>query len=273
MPGTPGKFRGPTHRPSSAGKPKTQTPNPLGDSKKQGKLLRDLDRLKLEGDPLTLYGNSTEITTDQGDIPTTPGESLSEGYRIVLYGGRTDAPKTAIGVHDGGSVWIQVPSNLGEDVPVFDIYKGPSSSASVTSIFRIVHRSINTGTLWPYLLVGEDDGGTILPTSPLHVRGPISVDLAEVSAGQDFEQFWGFYIADATAASFTLTLDDPGIVQGRIYMVKRINGGANTVAIDVDGGGTIDGAASKTLSSQYAAVGLIAGPDEWHLLWTMGTVV
>lgn len=266
MPLTPGTFRGPSIQPVAPGRTQAQQPNVTGSSKKSGHLLRDLENTKLEGDPLTLYGNAVDVSLDYGDTPVSPGATLSVGYRLGLYGGRAGEIETAIGVHQGGGLWFQVPF-LGEDVPYFDVYR-----RSETSVLRMLDRAIGSIILWPYLLVGEDDAGTILPTSPLHVRGPIAVDVEEVDQDGEFEQFWGFYIADATAASFTLTLPDPSIVQGRGYELKRINAGANTVSVDVDGGGTIDGAASKSLDTQYAAIGLRAGPNEWHILYTFGTV-
>ena len=52
-------------------------------------------------------------------------------------------------------------------------------------------------------------------------------------------------LADATAAAITLTLPPASTTLHHVFTVKRLNSGANSVTIDVDGGGTIDGETSQ----------------------------
>lgn len=63
---------------------------------------------------------------------------------------------------------------------------------------------------------------------------------------------------DATAGVVTVTL--PATPSGQ-YTIKKIDASANAVTVS----GTIDGAASYALSSQYDSV-TVAGGTEWHVI-------
>ena len=64
------------------------------------------------------------------------------------------------------------------------------------------------------------------------------------------------------ATAFTITL--PASVDGQELHIKNINTGA--VTVDGDSGETIDGAATKVLSSQYDSVTIIGDGSNWHII-------
>lgn len=70
-------------------------------------------------------------------------------------------------------------------------------------------------------------------------------------------------LADATSAPFTVTLPS---AQGRhgqqALTVKRMNGGGNAVTIGA-ASGTIDGAATQSLGSQYAKLSMVSDGTQW----------
>ena len=73
-------------------------------------------------------------------------------------------------------------------------------------------------------------------------------------------------IADAAAASFTLTLPTAVGNTGKVYWIKKIDATANTVTVDGDGGQLIDGAATAVLTTQYEAITVISDGTEWWVL-------
>lgn len=84
-------------------------------------------------------------------------------------------------------------------------------------------------------------------------------------------------VADASGGAITVTLPAVTGASGNIgvykqYTIKRKNSGANSVVVSRAGADTIDGATTKTLGAQYSTVVIVAGPSEWHVLSTFGTV-
>jgi hypothetical protein len=71
--------------------------------------------------------------------------------------------------------------------------------------------------------------------------------------------------ADATGGAFTVTLPALAGMLGRVVIVKKIDASANTVTVD-GGAANIDGAATRALATQYAAIWVLAGTSEWHVL-------
>lgn len=62
-------------------------------------------------------------------------------------------------------------------------------------------------------------------------------------------------IIDANATSANLTESLPsGLLQGEIFIIKKVDAGANTVTVNVTGGGTIDGQSSIVLTAQYQSI-------------------
>jgi hypothetical protein len=73
-------------------------------------------------------------------------------------------------------------------------------------------------------------------------------------------------LCDSTAGAVTITLPSAALVPGRIYVFKRINAGANNVVVDGYASETIDGAASYTLSSQWAGVTVMSNGTAWFII-------
>ena len=73
-------------------------------------------------------------------------------------------------------------------------------------------------------------------------------------------------LADSTAAAITVTLPAASTVTGRIFFIKRVNAGANNVVIDPSAAETIDGAATHTLSAQWARIEIISNGSAWFII-------
>lgn len=69
--------------------------------------------------------------------------------------------------------------------------------------------------------------------------------------------------ADATGGAFTVTLPSAVGRHGQqAITVKRVNGGGNAVTI-ASGGGTIDGATTQSLASQWAMMSFASDGKNW----------
>lgn len=79
----------------------------------------------------------------------------------------------------------------------------------------------------------------------------------------------GVILCDATGGSFTLRLNNPGVVVstriGSVFRFKKINS-ANTVTIEVSNSGTIDGAANVQLSAQWSSTRLVCTAAGWVVM-------
>lgn len=73
-------------------------------------------------------------------------------------------------------------------------------------------------------------------------------------------------LANAAGGAFTVTLPKAADNKGKILCVKRTNSGANAVTIARQGSDTIDGAATVTLSAQYASRLLQSDGSNWIIL-------
>jgi len=72
-------------------------------------------------------------------------------------------------------------------------------------------------------------------------------------------------LANATSVSLTVVLPELAKNRGRWLWVKKTDGSANAVTIDGFSAETIDGAATRTTTTQYTSWTLFAGDSEWHL--------
>lgn len=70
--------------------------------------------------------------------------------------------------------------------------------------------------------------------------------------------------ADATGGAVTVTL--PPVSSGRVIVVKKLDASVNNVIVDGNGAETIDGAANKALTTQYASIMVMSGATEWHVI-------
>lgn len=70
----------------------------------------------------------------------------------------------------------------------------------------------------------------------------------------------------ASGAARTITLPTAASVAGLTFVIRKSDSSANTVTIDGNGAETINGAATKVLSSQYETVTLMSDGTNWMIL-------
>jgi len=73
-------------------------------------------------------------------------------------------------------------------------------------------------------------------------------------------------IADSTAGAITVSLPPAATANGRIFFVKRVNAGLNSVTVDPFGSETIDGASTHVLTLQWHRVEIISNGTAWFII-------
>lgn len=70
-------------------------------------------------------------------------------------------------------------------------------------------------------------------------------------------------LVDTTGGNVTITLPDATRISGKMYRIKRLTGGVNTLTVAGSGASTIDGAASISMPAQWASKTLITDGTDW----------
>ena len=73
-------------------------------------------------------------------------------------------------------------------------------------------------------------------------------------------------IADASGASFAITLPTAVGIPGKTYWIKKIDATANTVTVDADGTETIDDGLTAIIGTQYEAITVVSDGAEWWVI-------
>lgn len=157
------------------------------------------------------------------------------GGALILAGGK------ATGAGTGGDVMWATASTL----------TSGSTLQSLTNRWKV---KFNTGNLVDFALTDNTNdriqsGGSILAKGYTEAINTISANTTITNA-------YSFVAVDATSGNITLDITTTGITAGRVFTVKKV-AGANNVIIDPAGAATVDGAASKTLSTLYSTAVII----------------
>jgi hypothetical protein len=71
---------------------------------------------------------------------------------------------------------------------------------------------------------------------------------------------------DASSAAITITLPTAVGINGREYVIRKLDSSGNAVTVDGNGAETINGAATKALSTQYETVHIMSDGANWIIL-------
>lgn len=94
------------------------------------------------------------------------------------------------------------------------------------------------------------------------VRPPVrSVTAAYAAAAGD-----SVILADAAKGGFAVNLPSATGISGKQYAVKKTDSGVGAVTVTAPGGELIDGAPTRRLTAQYAAVTVLSDGSGWHVL-------
>lgn len=121
--------------------------------------------------------------------------------------------------------------------------------------------TISTGT-WNGAVVAIAYGGTGATTAGAAANRLIAV--TSVSSSVTLNNTDGVVLVDASAGTRTITL--PLASTTYRYVIKKIDSSSNSVIITPAGGNTIEGAANKTLTTQYQFETLVSNGTTWYLV-------
>ncbi|HXH17853.1 MAG TPA: hypothetical protein VNJ07_02130 [Chitinophagales bacterium] len=103
------------------------------------------------------------------------------------------------------------------------------------------------------------------------VDGPVifsgTVNAASQTITSDYTAGNNFIIlVDAASGNVTVNLPAVASSNGRIYIIKRLDGSMNSVTIDPNGAEQVDGAATASLAAQYDFVKVFCDGTQWLVI-------
>ena len=71
-------------------------------------------------------------------------------------------------------------------------------------------------------------------------------------------------LSNGTSGAFTIGLPSAGNLRGKIYTVMKIDSSGNAITVNPAGAETINGSATKVLSSQWDTVTIVSNGSNWY---------
>ncbi len=105
--------------------------------------------------------------------------------------------------------------------------------------------------------------GLTAPKSKLDVNGSVGIKVTTVTGNYTAADEAVIFVNTGTA---TITLPAASTVTGRTYYIKKISATAGTITIDGNGAETIDGSATKPLTTQYQGMQIVSDGAAWFIL-------
>lgn len=204
---------------------------------------------------------SAQLATLLSDENGTGKAIFSEGTLAIASGKTATFSNTlTIAGTDGSTLNVGAGGTLG-------------SNAFTSTAYAPVAGPTFTGTVnFTSTPVLQSGGTTFLDASRnLTVQG-FSGKYTLISATTGTLSDSDYFVIASNAAGATITLPTAVGRTGKVFIVKRNVSAAGNIVIDTTSAQTIDGAATKTLGSNAAAIGLISNGANWYVLWTIGTV-
>lgn len=231
-------------------------------------------------------GLSNVFIGDESSVINTTGrQNTNVGYRSGYYN-TTGSNNVNMGHYAGtnnttGSHNVMIGDNAGllritPNIPISPEYSmciGADSrlSGTLTNAYAIGSHALvsannsmvlgGTGTWAVNVAVGTDE-----PNSRMHVNGSFATTTRNVTANYTATVNDRVLIADASAGNVTIQLPSLANINGREYIIKKIDASANSVTINAATGETIDGQPTKAVAGQWGTVTLVASPSGWLVL-------
>jgi hypothetical protein len=197
----------------------------------------------------------------------------------------SERPSTHNGVPQSASLYVRVAAVwFVSSTGAYVFYAGTGGTpllltASSTTYLYLTDAGVLVATIagWPtntwHVRLGIVTTGTATvtgidnsPKVPFQAAGPPAWSVTATKTGAYSAGVFDTLIpADATGGAFTVTLPDPATYAGPGLSVKRLNAGSNDVTV-ATAAGTIDGAATAVLSSQWAAITVRASAGAWLIV-------
>lgn len=219
-------------------------------------------------------GGSSSINFSASNAAVVAGDAVYyDGTTIQRLDASNDSKVEFIGValdNGGGAIRIQVSGKIETSDSGFTV--GKPVFADPNNPGKYVATAPSTAGQW-VIPVGIAVSGTAIAIngagSSTAVKLTSEADpyvYAAVRAVSTTQTLLGgdsIVLATGGAGGITLTL--PGPVSGKIYNIKKVDAGVGAITINTSSG-TIDGAASKTLTTQYQSLTLASDGTNFFIL-------
>lgn len=190
-----------------------------------------------------VYGNGSAVSVSSGAVA---GLSFSTTYYIYY-----DQPTRV-----GGPVSYQATTSKITAVQVNDRH-------FIGQITTPANGAADTSGTTP-----DPPGFGFLPGSGggSSYSGFLTTNIRSISSSTTANSTDVVLLVDASGGAVTLTLPPAATSQERILFVKKIDASGNSVIIDGDASDTIDGAATKSFSTQYEAYTIVCNGTAWYIV-------
>jgi len=109
-------------------------------------------------------------------------------------------------------------------------------------------------------------GNDVARWSTTYTKG-IATDVETFTAASDtLDAKNNVALCDCTSNNITINLPAASTASGLQYHIKKIDSSANTVTVDGNGAETIDGATTKTISTQYDSITIVSDGSNWFII-------
>ncbi len=160
----------------------------------------------------------------------------------------------------------------------------PNYTVCLGTAARLTGSLRNASAIGPHAIVGQNNSlvlggtgpwavntgiGTETPHSRMQVNGSFATATKRVNASYTATVDDRVLLADAASGGITVTLPATTGINGREYIIKKIDASANAVTITGTSGETIDGQPTLVLTGQWQSVLLVASsssPVGWLIL-------
>jgi hypothetical protein len=220
-----------------------------------GKLVRFGNYVNISGDTMT--GN-LGIGVAPSEILHVRGGNVT-GIRIDTTGNASVLDFYSQGGGSNRNFSIRSNYNTSGNI---EILRSTAAGGAPTTNVATISTGGNFG-------VGHGSG---TPSSLFHVLGAIATAFAAKTSNYTVTATDSVLSGDCTSGNLTFTRPAAASIAGRRYTFKRIDGSGNSVIVDGNSSETIDGAATKTLTTQWAAITIISNGTNWLIESQMGTI-
>ncbi len=115
----------------------------------------------------------------------------------------------------------------------------------------------DSGSLWLSLVEGYLSSYANVNSFTGAIQRPVTVITTNTTLSHNH-----YFVNCNSTGTITITLPQAALCPGREYIIKNINTGS--VIIDGNGSDTIDGSLTKSLTSQYQSITIIAQGGKWY---------
>ena len=214
------------------------------------------------------FAASTALTIANGAITVTQNWHTLDTEGAAA----TDNLDTITAGADGQILYFRITDNARAIVirhAVGNIYcpgASPITLSTTGNVMTGIYDSVLAKWLVSAVSAAALLGGNNVFAGTATFNGSVATKYILVSANTILDATHHTVGVNTTGASYTITLPAAAGCAGREYIIKKMSADANTVTIDGNAAETIDGAATKVISSQWGVYHIQSDGTNWMII-------